>query len=228
MSNFVQFDCPECGQPIEAPSDGVGQSVLCPHCNRGIIIPAPVMVRALPQRRSSRASKILAACVTLLALGAYAISPFLTLKALDAAIRKGDTHQIKAMIDFPMLRESLKAEMVSAVTKTAASDPEMASNPFTGLATLAMPAILGGMIDAHVTPNGIANLAKEQGMAGKVCEPKIAGACFVGLTRFECDIEGGTRVTLRVRDLGWKVTDLHLGPEVTNAFSESLGKAMSK
>ncbi len=40
MSDY-KFDCPRCGQSLEAPEDMLGETIDCPSCNQSITIPAP-------------------------------------------------------------------------------------------------------------------------------------------------------------------------------------------
>ncbi len=38
MSDFLKCDCPHCGQPIEYPAEGVGQTVPCPTCENPFVL----------------------------------------------------------------------------------------------------------------------------------------------------------------------------------------------
>lgn len=37
----IEFNCPECGQVLEAPSEMAGESLACPSCDAPITIPQP-------------------------------------------------------------------------------------------------------------------------------------------------------------------------------------------
>jgi len=51
MAEF-EFKCPQCGGAIEADDSFRGQTVECPHCGKGIVVPAP-QVRLHPLRREN-------------------------------------------------------------------------------------------------------------------------------------------------------------------------------
>jgi len=37
----IEFECPECGQVLEAPEEMAGESLACPSCEAPITIPSP-------------------------------------------------------------------------------------------------------------------------------------------------------------------------------------------
>ncbi|MBU0678308.1 MAG: hypothetical protein KJ626_09315 [Verrucomicrobia bacterium] len=37
----INFDCPGCGQNLDAPDDMAGVEIECPVCGRGVTIPSP-------------------------------------------------------------------------------------------------------------------------------------------------------------------------------------------
>jgi hypothetical protein len=40
MSEFVKCECPHCGQPIEYPVEGIGQTIPCPSCEQNVALNA--------------------------------------------------------------------------------------------------------------------------------------------------------------------------------------------
>jgi len=38
MGDFLRCECPHCGQPVEYPPTGAGQSVPCPGCQRSLVL----------------------------------------------------------------------------------------------------------------------------------------------------------------------------------------------
>jgi len=58
MAEMV-FSCPHCGQPVQCDSQYAGQTVACPHCQGGIIVPAeepapaPEAPAEVPQEESA-------------------------------------------------------------------------------------------------------------------------------------------------------------------------------
>lgn len=47
----VNFDCPECDQNLDAPSDMAGETIECPTCQNSIGIPAPQRTAPSRQKR---------------------------------------------------------------------------------------------------------------------------------------------------------------------------------
>src|SRR5207253_2740338 len=105
---------------------------------------------------------------------AYAVSPILAARSLSAAAREGDADQLQQLVDFQAVRESLKGQLTARVMASVQGSPEMANNPFAGLAIAAAPMIVGQMIDGLVTPDGISAI-----LTGR--SPKGAGT---GPTQF--------------------------------------------
>lgn len=58
-----------------------------------------------------------------------------------------------------MLRESLKADLNRAMMDKFRNDPEMASNPFSGMALAMIPAMINSMVDGFITPQAISRMA---------------------------------------------------------------------
>lgn len=43
----INFDCPHCGQNLDAPDDMAGMVIVCPACEKNIKVPVPPGVAAL-------------------------------------------------------------------------------------------------------------------------------------------------------------------------------------
>jgi len=99
------------------------------------------------------------ALLLLLALGvAFGIaSPHLAMRRLGEALQSGDPVELERRVDFPVLRQNLKQQLNAAVLERAGGD--VVENPIgavvMGLATL----FVDGMVEAFVTPSGLATLA---------------------------------------------------------------------
>ena len=102
---------------------------------------------------------IVGAALALFAL-AYVGSPFWAARQFKQAALSADVDRIEKAVDFPAVRESLKAQLTPALTQTMQSDPDLRANPFTGLGLMMMPAIIGKMVDAVVTPEAISAMMK--------------------------------------------------------------------
>jgi len=94
-----------------------------------------------------------------LAVASYA-SPYWTMHQLRAAAEAGDPEALQQYVDFPALRESIKAEIQEHVVGQALADQKPEDNPFAGLGTMIANAMLGPMVDAMITPAGIAAMTR--------------------------------------------------------------------
>lgn len=135
---------------------------------------------------------IIVAIIATLFAGLYFGSPYWAVRNFQAAAKSGDVDALEATVDFPAVRENLKSQLTSALVDKLQNDPEMAENPFAGLGMMMMPAMVNGMVDAFVTPEGIARLAKnghvqkqadEGETIDKASQPDISYS-YSGLDRF--------------------------------------------
>jgi len=92
--------------------------------------------------------------------GWFYATPYITLYQLKKAVDAQDTVAISKHINFPALRENLK----SSLTGKKASEK---SNPFKSLKSALVNAMTDPMVDALVTPEGIAALMKGERLLGK-------------------------------------------------------------
>lgn len=134
--------------------------------------------------------KLVGAIVAILVLvaGIYIGSPYWAVHSLKTAAIEANTDKLDAAVDFPSVRESLKSQFSAALMTKMTTDPEMKGNPFAGLGAMLVPAMVNRMVDAFVTPEGMAAMIRGQkpGEAKKVSEnPNIASTTeYVGLDRF--------------------------------------------
>ena len=103
-----------------------------------------------------------AAALIVIAAGAlwYLESPMWTLKGIKDAAQSRDAEALNAYVDYPALRQSLKAQLTARMAADARKD-------HSGLGTLGMAvgaAMMGPMVDGLVSPAGMraALLAKAQ------------------------------------------------------------------
>ena len=89
---------------------------------------------------------------------AWAVAPVLAAQALIRAAKAGDERKIEQLVDFPSLRESLKAELNAELVARMNRDPRMADSGLGGLGMMLAPMILSGAVDAVVTPEVVAQM----------------------------------------------------------------------
>lgn len=106
----------------------------------------------------------LAGCaVAVLALaGGYFASPLIAAHTLRAAAMAGDADKLQRMVDFPSVRESLKGQLNVLLLAEMQKDPELANNPFAGLAVAMVPSIVNHAIEGYVAPDGISAMMSAQ------------------------------------------------------------------
>ena len=106
-----------------------------------------------------RAVKV-ALAVLALGLSAFALylwaSAYLVLRALQGAVLEGDRARLERLVDFPRVREGLKAQVQARLLRQMGQ--EVAQNPLAGLAYLFVAGMVDPMVDALVSPEGLAAL----------------------------------------------------------------------
>ena len=87
-------------------------------------------------------------------------SPVLAGQALIRAARAGDEQALDRLVDFPALRSSLKSELNDEVATRIGHDPRVERSGLGGLGMILAPMLLGGAVDAVVTPQGVAAMVR--------------------------------------------------------------------
>ena len=86
--------------------------------------------------------------------GCYAFaSPWLALRDLTQAFENQDARKIEKLVDFPELREDIKATAKAAMMKSAAI--ELDGNPFAAMGIMMANAIVDPIIDQVISPAGL-------------------------------------------------------------------------
>lgn len=95
--------------------------------------------------------------LAVVALAAWWLAaPVLTFNALAEAARKGDVASLERLVDFPAVRASLKDQLAARLQAEIGKDRRLADNPFGALGALLAPTIVDQVVDAAVTPAGVA------------------------------------------------------------------------
>jgi hypothetical protein len=167
-----------------------------------------------------RNSKTLwAAAIFLAALLAvwYFLSPFLLLRSLSFAVRNDDRDTIAADVDFPAVRDGLKQQLDSYVQTRAPRK----HNAFSNLLLQLAPAIGNQVIDAIVTPDGVATILRQHApqTTGGASRPSLwrGNFAWIGPDHLRatyanaCHPDQPIALDLERRGLfGWQVTGLIL------------------
>jgi DUF2939 family protein len=171
-------------------------------------------------RPRRRAKLIVIGAVVLLLL--YAASPYYSVWRFGETLRANDMNALAARVDFPQVRGSLKKQIRDHFFGAR----ETKKNDLVAqLLTASGPSLLDQLIDAYVTPDGLAtiisnpapiknatslsSLSSLGGQRREIDWSKARRAFFTSPRDFAVDHEG---ITLRFRfnGLGWKLRELDL------------------
>jgi hypothetical protein len=86
---------------------------------------------------------------------AYA-SPYVALDRLKRAADSRDVQTVDAYVDYPALRESLKLQVTGLLTRRL--DVQHNGNPLAAIGAMIGVALIGPLVDAYATPDGVAAL----------------------------------------------------------------------
>jgi hypothetical protein len=145
---------------------------------------------------------------------AYAASPYVSFWRFSQAVRSGDSAAISSRVDFPAVRGSLKKQLVARFAAKTTRHKQWLNLG---------PTLIDAIVDAYVTPDGIAALiSNPQALkdlkspqefrfsTGKAGVPsKIKYAFFTGVRSFVVDREE-MKLRFRFTGTGWKLIDLDL------------------
>lgn len=166
-----------------------------------------------------------------LALAAYVVAgPFLTVRAIQQAVRADDSRALARQVDFPALRANLKAQ---AEDWLAREYGEQAGGSVLGRLGLQVArGVAGGAVDAMATPIGLAALMEGRRVWSRVDgsppqhtvpveqrpEPfRDADYRYESLSRFTVTIadERGQPMVfvLTRRGLHWRLSDIRVTPD---------------
>jgi hypothetical protein len=106
-------------------------------------------------KKRSGFSSLLILAVLFAAVWMY-FTPYLAMNRLQKAAKTGDTEALNELVDFPSLRESVKTNVRSAVENSVSRS----HNPLAVLGGMLAGAVASPVVDAVVTPSGIAALTE--------------------------------------------------------------------
>jgi hypothetical protein len=94
--------------------------------------------------------------VVIAALGFVYASPYIALNNLKRAADARDAQTVNQYVDFPALRESLKQQVTGLLTRRL--DAQGNGNPLAAIGAMIGVALIGPLVDAYATPDGVAAL----------------------------------------------------------------------
>lgn len=170
----------------------------------------------------------LAAAVAAIALAASVyVSPYYALHQMKNAIAERNVDALASHVDFPALRESIKSQLEKtlgdSIHAATASD-----NPFAAMGQAMVTGMLGKMVDAMVSPEGVAAMVSKSAVgadadkntpADGAQEKTDYSVAYAGWDRFvvraktDGDEKGGL-VLQRHGLWNWKLSAIELTPAV--------------
>ncbi|MEX3934720.1 DUF2939 domain-containing protein [Paraburkholderia phymatum] len=94
--------------------------------------------------------------VIVAALGFTYASPYIALDRLKRAADARDVETVNEYVDYPALRESLKLQVTGLLTRRL--DVRHNGNPLAAIGAMIGVALIGPLVDAYATPDGVAAL----------------------------------------------------------------------
>ncbi len=162
---------------------------------------------------------------------AYLASPYVSFWFFTRAIKANDREALESYVDFPSVRQSLKHELRGKLPKSSASEPGKKEDVFSGMAARLAPTLIDQLVDAFVTPDGLAALISDPAVArqAKAKDPtalahmqneskdkelnwsRVKYAFFNGVTQFLVEIEG-TKLHFGISGMRWRLQTVQLPP----------------
>src|SRR5262245_20164675 len=145
----------------------------------------------------------------------YGASPYFSFWRFAAAVQSRDAAVISARVDFPAVRASLKRQLVARFANKASSHKRWSNLG---------PTLIDAIIDAYVTPEGIAALLSNPEALKNLKAPrefhfefgksenwsKVKYAFFTGPRSFVVDRDG-IKLGFHFTGSGWLLHDVDLG-----------------
>ncbi|MFM0625505.1 DUF2939 domain-containing protein [Paraburkholderia xenovorans] len=94
--------------------------------------------------------------VVIAALGFAYATPYIALNNLKRAADARDAQTVNQYVDFPALRESLKEQVAGLLTRRLGAHSN--GNPLAAIGAMIGVALIGPLVDAYATPDGVAAL----------------------------------------------------------------------
>jgi hypothetical protein len=177
-----------------------------------------------PTSRRRRIGWAALICAVALLL-AYGASPYVSFWRFTVALRSGDIAALNARVDFPAVRESLKTQLAAYFSPEKTGENRIKNKRLARLVTALRPTLIDTLVDAYVTPDGLAALIANPNVVKNMHAPQapqqspafkgidwsnVRYAFFTSLRVFVVDREG-IKLRFRFMGLGWRLNKLDLG-----------------
>ena len=110
------------------------------------------------------------ALATLAASGWFYYTPYLAVHAMQEAAQERDSTKLAGYVDFPVVKENLKADLNGRMLQ------KLQGQPFAAVGAAFAGALVNGMVDVIVSPRGLAMMMQgEKPLAAATAENTDAG-----------------------------------------------------
>jgi|GEM_PF-4406322 len=156
----------------------------------------------------------------------YFITPYFHMDRVRRAALAGDTKQLESLIDFPRLRENVRAQAMASLTRDLLSQP---NNAWSGLGMTLGSALSNNLIDNMYTPSGLIGMVNGLSPQGTTIPllpdaPKLSGG-FKSPTSFAITINQAvqSKIILEWDIYRWRLVGLTLDGSAPNTWTSTNG-----
>ena len=166
------------------------------------------------------AAIVVAALVIAFGASWYFLSPAWTLRNMKAAAEANDPDALNAYVDYPALREDMKAEIMARLMAEAQKD----KTGFGGIGMALGSAMIGPMIDGMISPAGMraALIAKRNQPPGAKTPPGLAVPDERVIMRrsfseflVASKDQPNSGLVFKLHGMSWKLSGVDLPPDTT-------------
>lgn len=109
--------------------------------------------------------KVISVAVAVFVGGWLFATPYIAANSMESAIASQDAEKIAKYVDFPVLKENIKQSMNDAVLNEAAKAGK--NDPAAQMGAMLAAAFVGPMVDAMISPKGLAMMIGTQSKPGE-------------------------------------------------------------
>lgn len=171
---------------------------------------------------------LLIAALVLVFLGYVVASPYIAVNEIRLAAKSHDAQTLNRYIEFDSVRASLKEQLNAKIAKEITGDADIKNNPLLLFGSALASGLVEKMVDAYITPTGIAQMLEgskpnktitstdKQGATETVPSEKDlqVSSAYKSLDTFVLSVVNTQQQTiefvLRRNGLAWKVTNIIL------------------
>jgi Protein of unknown function (DUF2939). len=174
-----------------------------------------------PPSKRRRIILVAVVCALVLLL-VYAASPYVSFWRFTVALRSNDTTALSSRVDFPAVRESLKAQLIKWFSPAGIAETPIKNKRLARLARSITPEFINVMVDAYITPEGLRALITDPKAVKEIRSPqqlhmgqpvdwsKVRYAFFASPRVFVVNLEG-VKLRFRFSGLRWRLDKVDLG-----------------